>query len=67
MNEILTANEVADYLKVTVRTIYRLIREEKIPGRRVGGHWRFRKDILDDWLAGPGGIFPELFKKKSTG
>ena len=63
MDEILTANEAADYLKINVRTIYRLIREGKIPGRKVGGSWRFRKDILDDWLAGSGGIFPELFEK----
>jgi excisionase family DNA binding protein len=63
MDEILTANEAADYLKINVRTIYRLIREGKIPGCKVGGSWRFRKDILDDWLAGSGGISPELFKK----
>jgi excisionase family DNA binding protein len=63
MDEILTANEAANYLKVTVRTIYRLIREGKIPGRKVGGSWRFRKDILDDWLADSGGIIPELSKE----
>ena len=63
MDEILTANEAADYLKVTVRTIYRLIKEGRIPGCKVGGSWRFRRDILDDWLAGSRGISPELFKK----
>jgi excisionase family DNA binding protein len=59
MDEILTANEAANYLKVTVRTIYRLIREGRIPGCKVGGSWRFRRDILDDWLAGSRGSFPE--------
>jgi len=63
MDEILTANEAADYLKINVRTIYRLIKQGKIPGRKVGGSWRFKKDILDDWIADPRGIFPELFKK----
>ena len=63
MDEILTANEAADYLKINVRTIYRLIREGRIPGRKVGGSWRFRKDILDDWLAGSGDILPEFFEQ----
>jgi excisionase family DNA binding protein len=63
MDEILTANEAADYLKVNVRTIYRLIKEGKIPGRKVGGSWRFKKDILDDWLADSRETFSQLFKK----
>ena len=66
MDQILTANEAADYLKVTVRTIYRLIRKGKIPGCKVGGSWRFRRDILDDWLAGSQGIFPEFLEKTPT-
>lgn len=66
MDEILTASEAADYLKVNVRTIYRLISKGKIPGRKVGGSWRFKKDILDDWLADSGGIFPVLFKKNPS-
>lgn len=63
MDEILTANEAADYLKINVRTVYRLIREGRIPGRKVGGSWRFRKDILDDWLAGFGDILPEFLER----
>jgi excisionase family DNA binding protein len=63
MDEILTANEAADYLKVNVRTIYRLIKARKIPGRKVGGSWRFRKDILDKWLADSEGSFSELLRK----
>jgi len=65
MDEILTANETADYLKVNVRTIYRLIKDGKIPGRKVGGSWRFKKDILDEWIAGSGRVFPELLKNST--
>ena len=65
MDEILTANEAAHYLKINVRTIYRLINEGKIPGCKVGGSWRFKKDILDDWLANSGGVFPGLSKNHS--
>jgi excisionase family DNA binding protein len=39
---ILTIKEVAEYLKVTERTIYRLAAAKKIPAFKVGGTWRFR-------------------------
>lgn len=50
--EILTPKEAAQYLSVHVRTIYRLAKRGEIPGRKVGGSWRFKKDALDDWLSG---------------
>ena len=62
LDEISTANEAADYLKVNVRTMYRLKHEGEILGRKVGGSWRSKKDILDDWLADSRGTFPELLK-----
>jgi len=49
--EILTIREVADYLKVTERTIYRLAGAKKIPAFKVGGTWRFRKADIDSWIA----------------
>lgn len=50
--EILTPREAADYLSVHVRTIYRLVKNGDIPGRKVGGSWRFKKEALDQWLSG---------------
>ena len=51
MKEILTPREAAEYLSVHVRTIYRLAKNRDIPGRKVGGSWRFKKDALDEWLS----------------
>ena len=51
MKEIMTPREAADYLSVHVRTIYRLAKNREIPGRKVGGSWRFKKDALDEWLS----------------
>jgi excisionase family DNA binding protein len=51
MKEIMTPSEVAEYLSVHVRTIYRLAKKGEIPGRKVGGRWRFKKDVLDKWLS----------------
>ena len=51
MKEIMTPREAAEYLSVHVRTIYRLVKNREIPGRKIGGSWRFKKDTLDEWLS----------------
>lgn len=45
--EILTAEEVAKYLRVHPYTVKRLARAGKIPGFKVGGQWRFQKEAID--------------------
>lgn len=47
----LTTEEVLSWLKVTPRTIYRLIRTGELPAVRVGRQWRFRRADLENWLA----------------
>jgi len=47
--EILTAEEVAKYLRIHPYTVKRLARTGKLPGFKVGGQWRFRKDDIDKW------------------
>src|SRR5512143_2332129 len=46
----MTTEEVLEYLHVTQRTIYRLIKAGRIPAVRVGRQWRFRKQDVDRWL-----------------
>lgn len=46
----MTIGEVADYLKVTERTIYRLAAAKKIPAFKVGGSWRFSRADIDTWI-----------------
>lgn len=48
----LTTEEVLEYLRVNLRTVYRLIKAGKIPAVRVGRQWRFRKRDIDAWLDG---------------
>jgi len=50
MNQLMTLQEVADYLRVTEKTIYRLLRRGKIPATKVGNQWRFDKTLVDEWL-----------------
>lgn len=49
-NAIMTIGEVADYLKVTERTIYRLAGAKQIPAFKVGGSWRFSRVDIADWI-----------------
>jgi excisionase family DNA binding protein len=64
--EIFTLDEVAAYLKVGKRTVYRLAAAKKIPAFKVGGTWRFQRQEIDQWIKrqtaqaqgsdGPGGL-----------
>ena len=47
---LLTAEQVAHYLKVDKFTVYRLVTKKKIPAFKVGNQWRFDKKIIDAWL-----------------
>ena len=51
LSNILTINELSSYLKISKSTLYKLAQKGKIPGQKVGKHWRFRRDIIDQWLA----------------
>jgi excisionase family DNA binding protein len=51
LNEILTMDEVATYLKAGKRTVYRLASSGQIPAFKLGGTWRFRRAELDQWIA----------------
>lgn len=48
--QIFTLDEVAAYLKVGKRTVYRLAAAKKIPAFKVGGTWRFPRDEIDQWI-----------------
>ncbi len=48
---IMTADEVADYLKLSKITVYKLAKDGAIPGFRVGGSWRFNKDNIEKMMA----------------
>ncbi|AQW57137.1 methylation-associated defense system helix-turn-helix domain-containing protein MAD1 [Vibrio owensii] len=49
-DQILTLKEVAAYLKLAEKTTYRLASEGKLPGFKVGGSWRFKREDLDAWI-----------------
>jgi excisionase family DNA binding protein len=48
--DIMTIEEVADYLRINKKTAYRLAADSKLPGFKVGGTWRFRRMDIEDWI-----------------
>jgi len=49
-DDVLTVNEVAKYLKVNERTIYRLAASSGLPAFKVGNSWRFKRSELEAWI-----------------
>ena len=49
-DEVLTAEEVAHYLRIRPLTIYKHASGGKLPGFKVGSHWRFKKSTIDQWM-----------------
>jgi len=50
-DEILTLTEIARYLKVSEKTILRMLQSGEFPGVKVSNQWRFVRTIVDDWLS----------------
>ena len=49
-NDVLTAREAAQYLRLALPTFYRYMWEGKIQSSKIGGRYRFKKSLLDSWL-----------------
>ena len=49
-DNVLTITELSAYLKVSKSTLYKLAQEGKVPGQKVGRHWRFHREVIDQWL-----------------
>lgn len=47
---VLTIDDLANYLKVSKSTLYKLAQEGAVPGQKVGRHWRFHRQAVDEWL-----------------
>jgi excisionase family DNA binding protein len=49
-SDIMTLKEVAIFLKVKPVTIYKLLSLKKIPGMKIMGAWRFKKELIEEWI-----------------
>ena len=49
-DNIMTIDALAEYLKISRSTLYKLVQEGKLPGQKVGKRWRFHKEAINEWL-----------------
>ena len=50
MEKIMTLDEVSEYLLIPKPTLYRLLKQGKVPAFKVGNKWRFSAELIDRWL-----------------
>jgi excisionase family DNA binding protein len=50
--EIMTIDQAAEMLQVSTRTVHRMVKQGKMPGRQVGSQWRFEREQLREWVRG---------------
>jgi len=55
-NILMTVKDVATYLSVTERTVYRLVKDHRLPAYKVGGQWRFKADMIESWMQKDGAM-----------
>ncbi len=49
-DEIMTIEELSDYLKIPRSTLYKRVQEGKLPGQKIGKQWRLGKKSIDHWI-----------------
>ncbi len=49
-SEIMTVEELAEYLRLDPQTVYRRFRRGQLPGVRIGKAIRFKREVIDNWL-----------------
>ena len=48
--QLLTLEQVAEYLNVDKFTVYRLLADKDLPAFKVGNQWRFKRKMIENWL-----------------
>jgi excisionase family DNA binding protein len=48
--DVMTVHELAEYLQLSEAKVYRLANAGQVPGCRVGKSWRFKKELVDEWI-----------------
>jgi excisionase family DNA binding protein len=55
VRSVMTIEQLADYLQIGKRSLYRLAREGKIPAKKILNKWRFDRYQIDAWIRNQGG------------
>jgi len=60
---LMTVKEVADYLHLDEHTLYRMARDGRIPAFKIANQWRFKKEMIEEWLQRQVNTFKEWEKR----
>ncbi|MBI4358168.1 MAG: helix-turn-helix domain-containing protein [Candidatus Omnitrophica bacterium] len=64
MTKLLTPEELSKLLRIPKRSVYKFAQEGYIPGGfRVGRHWRFKQEVIENWISEQGTARPLNTKK----
>jgi len=47
---IMTVHDVAEYLRLSEAKVYKMANEGRVPALRMGKTWRFKKELIDEWI-----------------
>lgn len=47
---IMTVHDVAEYLRLSEAKVYRMANEGCVPALRIGKTWRFKRELIDEWI-----------------
>ena len=47
---IMTVHDVAEYLRLSEAKVYKMANEGRVPALRMGKAWRFKKELIDEWI-----------------
>ncbi len=53
--EFLTLPEVAEYLRLSIHTIYKMVERGRVPALKAGAMWRFDRAEIDEWMRAAAG------------
>jgi len=62
--KLMTLEEVAEYLRLSIHTIYKMAQAGKIPALKAGKMWRFKKGMIEKWLEEHENEYPSRKVKK---
>jgi excisionase family DNA binding protein len=56
VREVMDIRQASEYLGISGDTLYRYASEGFIPAFKLGNRWRFKKSLLDAWMAEKSGV-----------
>jgi len=48
--DVMTVQDVAQYLRLSKAKVYRMAQANEIPAIKIGSAWRFKKELIDEWM-----------------